>query len=110
MGKSYNREHCDSSVPRWQLGDKRILDSRSQPPRWRQFRVHEPSEHHSDGKAFPMEMRLVHQDDRGHILMIAVMWELGVEEPVLGKLWQWLPEQIGQEVSIPRTGALPIFS
>ncbi len=50
-----------------------------------------------------MEMRLVHQDDRGHILMIAVMWELGVEEPVLGKLWQWLPEQIGQEVSIPRT-------
>ena len=30
----------------------------------RQFHFHEPSEHHIDGKTFPMEMHLVHQDER----------------------------------------------
>ena len=29
------------------------------------------------------------------------MLEVGVEEPVLGQLWKWLPKQIGQDVSIP---------
>lgn len=67
----------------------------------RQFHFHEPSEHHIEGTAFPMEMHLVHQDERGHILVIAIMLKIGTEEPVLGKLWQWLPEQIGRKVPIP---------
>lgn len=67
----------------------------------RQFHFHEPSEHHIEGKAFPMEMHLVHQDEGGHILVIAVMLTIGADEPVLGQLWQWLPKQIGQEVSLP---------
>ena len=29
------------------------------------------------------------------------MLEVGVEEPVLGQLWKWLPKHIGQDVSIP---------
>jgi hypothetical protein len=29
----------------------------------RQFHFHDPSEHHIDGKIYPMEMHLVHQDD-----------------------------------------------
>ena len=48
-----------------------------------------------------MEMHLVHQVEKGHILVIAVMMETDAIQPVLGKLWKWLPEQIGQEVSIP---------
>ncbi len=48
-----------------------------------------------------MEMHLVHQDERSHILVIALMLEVGSEEPVLGQLWKWLPKQIGQDVSIP---------
>lgn len=67
----------------------------------RQFHFHEPSEHHIEGHAFPMEMHLVHQDDRGHILVIAVMLKIGADKPVLGKLWEWLPAQLGQEVAIP---------
>jgi len=67
----------------------------------RQFHFHDPSEHHIDGKAFPMEMHLVHQDEKGHVLVIAVMMEVGVEEPVFEMLWQRLPEQIGQEISVP---------
>lgn len=67
----------------------------------RQFHFHEPSEHHFDGKAFPMEMHLVHQDATGHILVIAVMMEPGSEHPVLKNLWDWLPDQIGKETSVP---------
>ena len=67
----------------------------------RQFHFHAPSEHHIEGKAFPMEMHLVHQDEKGHVLVLAVMMETDAPQPVLSKLWKWLPAQTGQEVSIP---------
>jgi carbonic anhydrase len=67
----------------------------------RQFHFHEPSEHHLDGIAFPMEMHLVHQDKTGHILVIAVMMEIGKEHPALKNIWDWLPDQIGKETSVP---------
>ena len=67
----------------------------------RQFHFHEPSELHINGKAFPMEMHLVHQDEAGHILVIAVMMEIGPEHPALKNIWNWLPSQIGKETSFP---------
>ncbi len=67
----------------------------------RQFHFHAPGEHQIHGKAFPMEMHLVHQDLQGRILVIAVLLENGSETPVLKTLWQWLPEQVGREVSLP---------
>ncbi len=67
----------------------------------RQFHFHSPSEHHIEGKTFPMEMHLVHQDETGHVLVIAVMMEPDAIQPVLSKLWKWLPEQIEKEISIP---------
>lgn len=67
----------------------------------RQCHFHAPSEHHIEGKAFPMEMHLVHQDDTGHVLVIAVMMETDATQPVLSTLWKWLPEQTEHEVSIP---------
>jgi len=67
----------------------------------RQFHFHAPREHHIEGKAFPMEMHFVHQDDKGHILVIAVMMKTDSPVPVLDKLWQWLPKQQGRAVSLP---------
>ena len=67
----------------------------------RQFHFHAPSEHHIEGKAFPMEMHLVHQDETGHVLVIAVLMQTDATQPVLSKLWKWLPEQTEKEVSIP---------
>jgi carbonic anhydrase len=67
----------------------------------RQFHFHSPSEHHIEGEAFPMEMHLVHQDETGHVLVLAVMMATDATEPVLSKLWKWLPGQTNQEVSIP---------
>ncbi|GJL52805.1 carbonic anhydrase [Candidatus Nitrospira salsa] len=67
----------------------------------RQFHFHAPSEHHIEGQAFPMEMHFVHQDKKGHILVIAVMMKTDSSMPVLEKLWRWLPKQQGREVSLP---------
>lgn len=67
----------------------------------RQFHFHAPSEHHINGEGFPMEMHLVHQDSQGRVLVLAVMLEADRDRPVLTKLWNWLPDQIGKEVSIP---------
>ncbi len=76
-------------------------DLNGRPYRLRQFHFHDPSEHHIDGKTFPMEMHLVHQDAEGQILVVAVLMEVGSDEPVLTKLWDWLPDQIEREVSLP---------
>lgn len=67
----------------------------------RQFHFHAPSEHHIKGEAFPMEMHLVHQDIKGRVLVVAVMMKTDAKQPVLSKLWKWLPDQIGKEKSIP---------
>ena len=76
-------------------------DLNGRPYRLRQFHFHDPSEHHIDGKTFPMEMHLVHQNAEGQILVVAVLMETGADEPVLTKLWDWLPDQIEREVSLP---------
>jgi len=67
----------------------------------RQFHFHAPSEHHIEANGFPMEMHLVHQDETGHVLVLAVMMKTDAPQPVLRNLWKWLPKQIGQDVSIP---------
>lgn len=77
------------------------VDLNDRDDKLRQFHFHAPSEHHIEGKAFSMEMHLVHQDEKGHVLVVAVMMETDALEPVLSKLWKWLPKQTEQEVSIP---------
>jgi carbonic anhydrase len=67
----------------------------------RQFHFHSPSEHHIEGKAFPMEMHLVHQDETGHVLVIAIMMETDATQSVLRKFWKWLPEQTDKKFLSP---------
>ncbi|NKB80533.1 MAG: hypothetical protein GKS05_01285 [Nitrospirales bacterium] len=76
----------------------------------RQFHFHDPSEHHIDGKAYPMEMHLVHQDEKGHIVVIGVLLTFGKENPAFARVGDWLQAHIGhrfpaqgQEVSTDLT-------
>jgi len=43
----------------------------------KQVHFHTPSENTIDGKHFPMEAHLVHADARGHLAVVAVMFETG---------------------------------
>lgn len=64
----------------------------------RQFHFHDPSEHHIDGKPYPMEMHLVHQDDRGHTLVVGLLLAFGKENQVLSRTGDWLEQQAGRRL------------
>jgi len=65
----------------------------------RQFHFHDPSEHHIDGKTYPMEMHMVHQDDRGHILVVGILLAFGKENQVFARAGDFLEEQTGHRLS-----------
>ena len=66
----------------------------------RQFHFHDPSEHHIEGKTFPMEMHLVHQNKSGHLLVVAVLIELGKTNAALEKAGTWIKQKLGHRVPI----------
>jgi carbonic anhydrase len=57
-----------------------------------QFHFHTPSENTLDGKAFDMEMHLVHKDANGHLGVIGVFFEKGEENPTLKTILEHLPK------------------
>ena len=65
----------------------------------RQFHFHDPSEHHIDGKIYPMEMHLVHQDDGGHTLVVGILLAFGKENQVFARAGDLLEEQTGHRLS-----------
>lgn len=64
----------------------------------RQFHVHDPSEHHIDGKTYPMEMHLVHQDDAGHTLVVGLLLAFGKENLAFSRTGDWLERHKGQRL------------
>ena len=53
------------------------LQLNNQPYQLRQFHFHDPSEHHIQGKEFPLEMHLVHEDQAGQLLVVALLFTQG---------------------------------
>ena len=64
----------------------------------RQFHFHDPSEHHIDGKVFPMEMHLVHQNDHGHIVVVGILLILGEENLVFSEVEKWMQQHTGHQL------------
>jgi len=71
----------------------------------RQFHVHDPSEHHIDGKTYPMEMHLVHQDDAGHTLVVGLLMAFGKENQVFSRAGDLLEQQTGHRLP-PKVGEI----
>ncbi|HLX24813.1 MAG TPA: carbonic anhydrase family protein [Usitatibacter sp.] len=66
----------------------------------KQFHFHAPSENTIDGKHFPMEVHLVHQDKDGHLLVVAVMFNEGAPNPLLASLWKQMPNKEGEKNAV----------
>ena len=66
----------------------------------RQFHFHDPSEHHIEGKGFPMEMHLVHKDQSGHILVVGVLIDIGQTNVELDKAGSWIKQRIGHRIPV----------
>lgn len=57
-----------------------------------QFHFHSPSENVVDGKPYPMEMHLVHEDGHGRLAVVGVFITEGAANDAIGTAWQHLPE------------------
>ncbi len=66
----------------------------------RQFHFHDPSEHHIDGKGYPIEMHLVHQSHSGHLLVIGVLIQSGKQNPILDQAGKWIEQKLGHRIPI----------
>jgi carbonic anhydrase len=64
-----------------------------------QFHFHTPSEHTVDGKAFPMELHLVHQAADKNLAVIGVMLAEGGPNTTLARFWERMPRQAGESDS-----------
>lgn len=61
-----------------------------------QAHFHSPSEHHLDGKAFPMEAHLVHRNEAGKLAVLGVFIAEGAENPQLAQILAAAPSEIGE--------------
>lgn len=62
------------------------------------FHFHAPSEHQLNGRSYPMEAHLVHRDESGHLLVLAVLMDLGTESTSLASVWERIPSGKQEEV------------
>ncbi|MFC0035940.1 carbonic anhydrase [Cardiobacterium valvarum] len=65
----------------------------------KQFHFHTPSEHTFLSKYFPMEAHFVHQNERGELAVIGVMFEKGAENAALAPLLA-KPLKAGEKTAI----------
>ena len=56
-----------------------------------QFHFHHPSEHSIDGQKSPMELHLVHRDEKDQLAVIGVMMRAGASHDAIGRLWAHMP-------------------
>jgi carbonic anhydrase len=67
----------------------------------KQFHFHAPSENRINGKSFPLEVHLVHEDQDGNLAVVAALYEDGAADPLLSKLWDAVPAEEGAKAALP---------
>ncbi|MGD1871551.1 MAG: carbonic anhydrase [Mastigocoleus sp.] len=77
-----------------------------------QFHFHHPSEHKVDTKNFPMELHLVHKNNKGSLAVLGVFLKEGKENQTLQKIWEVLPtkktsEKTFYNITIDASDLLP---
>lgn len=68
----------------------------------RQYHFHTPSENQINGHSFPLEAHFVHSKEDGDLAVVAVMFEVGKENPALVPLIAAMPKEENQQNSIDR--------
>lgn len=67
-----------------------------------QFHFHTPSEEQVNGKRAAMVAHLVHKNDDGQLAVVAVLLEPGVANPLIDKVWTYMPLEVNDRVRMPR--------
>ncbi|MEM9507556.1 MAG: carbonic anhydrase family protein [Cyanobacteria bacterium P01_E01_bin.35] len=76
-----------------------------------QFHFHTPSEHTFEGKAYPMEAHLVHQNSSGEYAVIGLLIKTGQDNQLMKTVWAQIPEtgevKTVRDISIDVSNFLP---
>lgn len=67
-----------------------------------QFHFHSPSEEQINFKRFPMVVHLVHKNAEGQLAVVAVLLEAGNVNPLIEKVWTYMPLDVGDRVRMPQ--------
>ena len=65
-----------------------------------QFHFHHPSEHTVEGNVYPMEIHLVHQNERGELAVLGIFCKTGKENLTLKPIWDAMPSKKKAETKI----------
>ncbi len=65
-----------------------------------QFHFHTPSEERINGKSFPLVAHMVHRNEDGKLAVVAVLFKLGKENPVLAKIFSVMPHKEGGKAEL----------
>jgi carbonic anhydrase len=68
-----------------------------------QFHFHDPSEHTVNGRSFPMELHIVHKNEKGGLAVIGVILEEGSENPAYAKVFAEMPKKADEEKKLSVT-------
>jgi carbonic anhydrase len=60
-----------------------------------QFHLHSPSEHRIEGELFAMEAHFVHQNDRGELAVVAILFRMGDRSRAMATIGAAAPEKAG---------------
>lgn len=66
----------------------------------KQFHLHAPSENKIHGKQYPLEIHFVHANSKGQLAVVGMMYEQGAENLQLARIWNSLPKQKGQTITL----------
>jgi carbonic anhydrase len=66
-----------------------------------QFHFHTPSEEQINGKRAAMVAHLVHRNDEGQLAVVAVLLEPGTANPMVDKVWTYMPLDTKDRVRMP---------
>jgi carbonic anhydrase len=81
-----------------QNGGGLVLDGVNYPLKYIEF--HSPSEHAIGGHRSTLESQFVHENAKGETVIVAVLYDVGVADPMLGSLWTYLPTDPGQPIPL----------
>jgi carbonic anhydrase len=76
-----------------------VLDGHAYDLKYIEF--HSPSEHAINGHRATLESQFVHRDAKGNTVIVAVLYDVGVADPMLASLWTYLPSDPGQPLPLP---------
>jgi len=69
----------------------------------KQFHFHHPSEEHVNGRGYDMVAHLVHADADGHLAVVAVLFNTGQANAMIGQVWKNIPAGKNKTVNVSGT-------